>query len=166
MPSHIASNRRPSNRARHRGPVLVVLAWMLICQFPLPLAHAHDVWDIDSAAAEVRISRHLELYHAGSCLAPDCVHWHYVIPWTLISGVGEEDDAMSPPGMTAACEADPSAGWSAGELMHALPVGELRCGGMPWAQVGATRPPRVHPGGFLGTYEAVAMTQLTCVVLC
>ncbi len=73
------------------------LAWLILCQFPIPFAHSHDsLAGIDPVACHA----HLRLHHAGLCgtnnssgiccmkhaPAEDHVHWHWLLPGELLHG--------------------------------------------------------------------------------
>jgi hypothetical protein len=72
------------------------LAWLIFCQFPVPIVHSHDSLAVLDPAV---LRCHLQYHHADLCvLAPgDCkqcggtdLHWHWLLPseltWRSVDG--------------------------------------------------------------------------------
>jgi hypothetical protein len=77
---HRAWHRRSIARGGPRpGLRYLVLIWILLSQFPLPLVHAHT----SNVSARASLLEHLSHYHAHPPhhLAHLGLHWHLISPW-------------------------------------------------------------------------------------
>lgn len=143
-----------------RYPRLMVLVWLLVSQFPLPMAHAHD-----SKVSELQLSKHVQMFHAEDPKEADDLHWHFVIPWKLACGCGDEGEAIAPAATIGYCIAD-SGAEATNELL--APVECWHCPAIAPSSGDFMRsPPGGYPPiGFLQSYPATDAAQLTCVFLC
>ncbi len=83
------------------------VVWLVICQFPIPVAHSHDsLSELNPDAWQ----RHLQVYHSEKCDTADCdpagcsenspaddhVHWHWILPGELTAGSFGSQSSDSP----------------------------------------------------------------------
>lgn len=84
------------------------LAWLILCQFPIPIAHSHDSLAVLNPVAW---QEHLRTHHpelnaldgdfSAGCLncsgEADRVHWHLMLPWELSLSGGADPSHQSVP---------------------------------------------------------------------
>lgn len=95
-----AKYSRRTNFATWRPYRCWCVAWLMLCQFPLPIAHSHDSLAHFNPQAWLE---HLQVYHPEICPVLDCssvtcsahpshdneIHWHWVLPGEFVSvGLG------------------------------------------------------------------------------
>lgn len=98
----IAKYSRRTNFATWRLYRCWCVAWLIFCQFPLPIAHSHDGLAHSNQQAWLE---HLQVYHPEICPVLDCssvtcfahsshdneIHWHWVLPGEFVSvGLGSQ----------------------------------------------------------------------------
>lgn len=97
-----AKYSRRTNIAALRRYRCWCVAWIVLCQFPMPVAHSHDGLAHFNPQAW---QDHLQVYHPESCPALDCnsvacsahrpqdndFHWHWVLPGEfVVDGLGSQ----------------------------------------------------------------------------
>ena len=140
-----------------------VLVWLVVCQFPIPMAHSHEHHGEENGWSP---TSHLFKHHSGQVLEPDAFHWHFVIPWDLACGLGDEADPIAPP-LTCCHSSDAPSPILDSAADPTMPVSASFQS--PWTEflidVYEESPPLVHGVNFLQSFASVPMTQLTCVFL-
>ncbi len=81
-------------RSKWHRPRCFALAWLLVCQFPIPIAHSHEQLAHQDPSGLVA---HLKTHHDRTCHLAECdakcdddVHWHLVLPWDA-AGVSKSE---------------------------------------------------------------------------
>lgn len=85
------------------------VAWLMLCQFPLPIAHSHNGLAHSNPQAW---QAHVQVYHPEMCSAQDCneiacsahqpqdsdIHWHWILPGEFaFDGLGSQSNDRTVP---------------------------------------------------------------------
>ncbi|MEZ6136473.1 MAG: hypothetical protein R3C53_16380 [Pirellulaceae bacterium] len=145
----------------------LVLVWMIVCQFPLPMAHAHDAQPGQDSYSNDQLGEHLARYHTGHSLDPDAVHWHVVFVWDMVCGGGNDSQIAVSVCHTSLGIADVSPCESTSLIeMAPTPTTFALAENASRDERPTVRGLAVECTSFLQTYAGKTSLQLTCAILC
>ena len=160
----IATRSGRSSSRRYRGVRCCVSVWLVLCQFPLPVVHAHPADAVD----QLSLASHLDRHHRADPHDTEQWHWHLMMPWELGPEQNGEDSGSS--------NLAPSRIWAPRDELTAQ-LGHTfewypECAISRFVARLATVIHAVdsdahldRPPGFLSTYDGVSLVALVCVSL-